>query len=72
MEKAGGGWVMRQADLSVTRLASLITQLRFDAVTLTKTAEAAALHGRPDAASLLADQVEDLARPELSEEDEET
>jgi UDP-N-acetylglucosamine--N-acetylmuramyl-(pentapeptide) pyrophosphoryl-undecaprenol N-acetylglucosamine transferase len=70
MERAGGGWLKRQSEMSASEIADFITRVRFDPVTLAKTAESAALHGRPNAAALLADLVEELAKPEMSEETE--
>ncbi|MGB7205558.1 MAG: undecaprenyldiphospho-muramoylpentapeptide beta-N-acetylglucosaminyltransferase [Anderseniella sp.] len=63
MEKAGGGWVMEQADMVPERVSAFITRLRFDDADLTRAAQAASAHGRPNAAELLADLVEQLARP---------
>ncbi len=67
MEKAGGGWVMRQAEMTADRVASFITRLRFEDGDLTRAANAAKVHGRPDAAELLADLVEKLVRPEMKD-----
>ncbi|MEM9471125.1 MAG: undecaprenyldiphospho-muramoylpentapeptide beta-N-acetylglucosaminyltransferase [Pseudomonadota bacterium] len=62
MEKAGGGWVMPQNEMTPQETAAVFTRLRFDEADLTRTASAASAHGRPNAAELLADQVEELAR----------
>ncbi len=68
MEKAGGGWVMLQKEMTPQQTAAVFTRLRFDEADLTRTALAASAHGRPDAAELLADQVEELAREGQSED----
>lgn len=62
MEKAGGGWIMLQDDMTPQETAAVFTRLRFDEADLTRTALAASAHGRPDAAELLANQVEELAQ----------
>ncbi|WP_108881323.1 undecaprenyldiphospho-muramoylpentapeptide beta-N-acetylglucosaminyltransferase [Anderseniella sp. Alg231-50] len=68
MEKAGGGWVMLQNEMMPQETAAVFTRLRFDEADLTRTALAASAHGRPNAAELLADQVEELARETQSED----
>jgi UDP-N-acetylglucosamine--N-acetylmuramyl-(pentapeptide) pyrophosphoryl-undecaprenol N-acetylglucosamine transferase len=68
MEKAGGGWVMLQNEMTPQETAAVFTRLRFDEADLTRTALAASAHGRPNAAELLADEVEKLARERLSED----
>lgn len=68
MEKAGGGWIMLQDDMTPQETAAMFTRLRFDEADLTRTASAASAHGRPDAAKLLADLVEELARAGQSKE----
>lgn len=68
MEKAGGGWVMLQNEMTPQETAAVFTRLRFDEADLTRTALAASAHGRPNAAELLADQVEELAREGQSED----
>lgn len=68
MEKAGGGWVMLQNEMTPQETAAVFTRLRFDEADLTRTALAASAHGRPNAAELLADQVEQLARERQSED----
>ncbi len=68
MEKAGGGWVMVQNDMTPQETAAVFTRLRFDEADLTRTALAASAHGRPNAAELLADQVEELARETQSKD----
>ncbi|MGI9514304.1 MAG: undecaprenyldiphospho-muramoylpentapeptide beta-N-acetylglucosaminyltransferase [Anderseniella sp.] len=68
MEKAGGGWVMLQNEMTPLETAAVFTRLRFDEADLTRTALAASAHGRPNAAELLADQVEELARAGQSED----
>jgi len=62
MERAGGGWIMLQDDMTPQQTAAVFTRLRFDEADLTRTALAASAHGRPDAAELLANQVEELAQ----------
>lgn len=68
MEKAGGGWVMLQNEMTPQEAAAVFTRLRFDEADLTRTALAASAHGRPNAAELLADEVEELARKRQSED----
>ncbi len=68
MEKAGGGWIMLQDDMTPQQTAAMFTRLRFGDTDLTRTALAASAHGRPDAAELLADLVEELALAGQSEE----
>jgi len=68
MEKAGGGWIMLQDDMTPQETAAVFTRLRFDEADLTRTALAASAHGRPDAAELLANQVEELAQAGQSKE----
>ena len=68
MEKAGGGWVMLQNEMTPQETAAVFTRLRFDEADLTRTALAASAHGRPNAAELLADEVEELARERQSED----
>ncbi len=68
MEKAGGGWVMLQNEMTPQETAAVFTRLRFDEADLTRTALAASAHGRPNAAELLADEVEELARQRQSED----
>lgn len=68
MEKAGGGWIMLQEDMTPQQSAAMFTRLRFDDADLTRTALAASAHGRPDAAGLLADLVEELAQAGQLEE----
>lgn len=68
MEKAGGGWIMLQDEMTPQETAAVFTRLRFDEADLTRTALAASAHGRPNAAELLADQVEALARERQSED----
>ncbi len=63
MARAGGGWIKQQPGLTAADLASFITRLRFDDAGLTRAASAAVSHGRPDAAELLADLVEELLHP---------
>ena len=60
---SGGGWLMAQADLAPERLAATIMHLRYHDGDLAEAARAALEHGRPDAASRLAEVVERLARP---------
>ena len=68
MKKAGGGWIMLQDEMTPQETAAMFTRLRFDEADLTRTALAASAHGRPNAAGLLADMVEELAQTGQSEE----
>jgi UDP-N-acetylglucosamine--N-acetylmuramyl-(pentapeptide) pyrophosphoryl-undecaprenol N-acetylglucosamine transferase len=58
---AGGGWLMRQEELTAEGLAATLTHLRFDETELADTARAALDQGRPDAAQRFADVVERLS-----------
>ena len=61
MEAAGGGWVAEQASLSPQSLATRLTSLFSDPVTLAQAAAAAKSLGRPDAVERLADLAERVA-----------
>ena len=58
---AGGGWLLEQSEFTPERLSSLVTKLRYSERELQIAAESAKEFGRPDAASRLADLVEDIA-----------
>jgi UDP-N-acetylglucosamine--N-acetylmuramyl-(pentapeptide) pyrophosphoryl-undecaprenol N-acetylglucosamine transferase len=58
---AGGGWLMRQDELTAERLAASLTHLRFHETELADTARSALGQGRPDAAKRLADVIERLS-----------
>lgn len=60
---AGGGWLMAQGELTAERLAATIMHLRYHEGDLAQAAQAALEQGRPDAASRLAELVENLAAP---------
>ena len=68
MTSAGGGWVMEQKNITAAEMAAFITRLRFDSGDLTRAAQCARSHGRPEAAQALADLVEQLARPALAKD----
>ena len=58
---AGAGWIRPQADLEPREFAAFLTRLRYQEGELEGAAKAALGHGRPDAASRLADLTEQLA-----------
>lgn len=58
LAKAGGGWVMRQDEISAQDMAAFITRIRYQPEELEAAAGAALAHGHRDAASRLADLVE--------------
>ncbi len=58
---AGGGWLLEQSEFTPDRLSSLITKLRYSERELQMAAESAKQFGRPDAASRLADLIEEIA-----------
>lgn len=62
LEEAGGGWTIRQADLTPARLADMLAGFMRDPDRLTAAAAAARAEGRPDAVKRLADAVEGVAR----------
>jgi UDP-N-acetylglucosamine--N-acetylmuramyl-(pentapeptide) pyrophosphoryl-undecaprenol N-acetylglucosamine transferase len=57
---AGGGWLLRQDDITPEMLAAVLTRLRYQEAELADAAKAALGHGRPDASKHLADIVERL------------
>lgn len=59
--EAGAGWLMRQEEITAEKLAALITRLRYAPADLRSAHAAAKTLARPDAASRLADMVEELA-----------
>ncbi|MFT3987100.1 undecaprenyldiphospho-muramoylpentapeptide beta-N-acetylglucosaminyltransferase [Aestuariivirga sp.] len=59
--KAGAGWIRPQAELEPKAFAQFLTRLRYQQGELAEAAEKALGHGRPDAASRLADLTEFLA-----------
>jgi UDP-N-acetylglucosamine--N-acetylmuramyl-(pentapeptide) pyrophosphoryl-undecaprenol N-acetylglucosamine transferase len=58
---SGGGWLLRQEEITPEMLAAVLTRLRYQEAELAEAARAALGHGRPDAAERLADIVERLA-----------
>ncbi|MEJ1161561.1 undecaprenyldiphospho-muramoylpentapeptide beta-N-acetylglucosaminyltransferase [Prosthecomicrobium sp. N25] len=62
LEEAGGGWTIRQADLTPERLAGLVGDFMREPGRLAAAAAAARGEGRPDAVKRLADLVEAVAR----------
>lgn len=58
--RAGAGWLMRQGDFGPGELAAMLTRLRYQEGELAAAAAAARSCGRPDAAMLLADEIERL------------
>jgi UDP-N-acetylglucosamine--N-acetylmuramyl-(pentapeptide) pyrophosphoryl-undecaprenol N-acetylglucosamine transferase len=61
LAEAGGGWCIEQKDLSAERLTGEIARLMCDPAELARAATAAKAIGRPDAVTILADLVEDIA-----------
>lgn len=61
LEAAGGGWPIRQAELTPDRLAEELTKAMTDPEQLAEAAEAAKAAGRADAVVRLADLVEEVA-----------
>ncbi len=61
LAKAGGGWVVKQADLTAERLAGDLSEFLRDPSRLTAAAAAARSVGRPDAVERLADLVVSVA-----------
>jgi UDP-N-acetylglucosamine--N-acetylmuramyl-(pentapeptide) pyrophosphoryl-undecaprenol N-acetylglucosamine transferase len=72
MTRMGGGWIMQQHDTTPAEMAAFITRLRFDTGELTRAAEGARAHGRPNAAQALGNLVEQLARPALAKVTDQT
>jgi UDP-N-acetylglucosamine--N-acetylmuramyl-(pentapeptide) pyrophosphoryl-undecaprenol N-acetylglucosamine transferase len=62
LSEAGGGWLMRESELTVATLAGRLAALIDWPEELTRAAEAARAQGRLDAAERLADVVERVAR----------
>ena len=58
---AGAGWIRPQAELEPKTFAAFLTRLRYQENELRRAAAAALGHGMPDAASRLADVMEQLA-----------
>ncbi len=61
LEAAGGGWPIRQAELTPERLAEELTKAMGDPEQLAQAAEAARAAGKADAVARLADLVEEVA-----------
>jgi len=66
--KAGGGWVVEEAEFTPDRLGALLTRLRFSPDELKAAAASAALFGHGDAVKRLADLVERTARAQPDSE----
>ena len=64
LEQAGGGWCVRQSGLTGERLAKLIEDLLSAPARLAEAAARSHAMARPDAVKLLADLVEEIARPQ--------
>jgi UDP-N-acetylglucosamine--N-acetylmuramyl-(pentapeptide) pyrophosphoryl-undecaprenol N-acetylglucosamine transferase len=64
LEEAGGGWCMRQSDITSERLTEDLERLLSDPAKLAKTAARSKTMGNVDAVKKLADLVADLAGPE--------
>jgi UDP-N-acetylglucosamine--N-acetylmuramyl-(pentapeptide) pyrophosphoryl-undecaprenol N-acetylglucosamine transferase len=63
LAEAGGGWLMRESEMTVTTLANRLGALMDWPDELKRAAEAARTQGRLDASERLADVVERVARP---------
>ncbi len=68
--RAGGGWLLEQDEFTPERLASLVTKLRYSEREMQIAAESAKQFGRPDAASRLADLIEEVAVDRIYQTDE--
>jgi UDP-N-acetylglucosamine--N-acetylmuramyl-(pentapeptide) pyrophosphoryl-undecaprenol N-acetylglucosamine transferase len=62
----GGGWLLRQSELTAESLAATLMHLRYEETELTDAARAALDQGRPDATERLADAVAALAAPPVN------
>ena len=62
LEAAGGGWPIRQSELTPERLAEELAKAMVDPEQLAEAAEAARAAGKADAVARLADLVEEVAR----------
>jgi UDP-N-acetylglucosamine--N-acetylmuramyl-(pentapeptide) pyrophosphoryl-undecaprenol N-acetylglucosamine transferase len=62
LQEAGGGWCVRQAELTPERLAELVQALLSQPARLAEAAEKAHAMATPDAVARLADLVDELAR----------
>jgi UDP-N-acetylglucosamine--N-acetylmuramyl-(pentapeptide) pyrophosphoryl-undecaprenol N-acetylglucosamine transferase len=63
---AGAAWLLQQRDVSAEMLARLLDNIFADPAELARRAAAALSLGKPDAASRLADVVDDIARSETT------
>lgn len=63
LEEAGGGWTIRQAELTPERLAEMLSGFLTAPERLAPAAAAARAQGHPDAVQRLADLVESVASP---------
>ena len=68
LDRAGGGWIAEQADLTPQELAEKLQSLLNAPERLAKAASQAKSLGRPDAVALLADLVEKLASGKQTQE----
>jgi UDP-N-acetylglucosamine--N-acetylmuramyl-(pentapeptide) pyrophosphoryl-undecaprenol N-acetylglucosamine transferase len=68
LDRAGGGWKIRQSDLTPDSLAQMIIQIFADPLALARRATAAHALATPNAAAKLADVVDDLVNPSLKKE----
>jgi UDP-N-acetylglucosamine--N-acetylmuramyl-(pentapeptide) pyrophosphoryl-undecaprenol N-acetylglucosamine transferase len=62
LQEAGGGWCVRQAELTPERLADLLEELLSEPERLARAAKKAHAMATPDAVARLADLVDELAR----------
>jgi UDP-N-acetylglucosamine--N-acetylmuramyl-(pentapeptide) pyrophosphoryl-undecaprenol N-acetylglucosamine transferase len=62
LDRAGGGWKIRQSDLTADSLGQMIIQIFADPLALARRATAAHALATPNAASKLADVVDDLVK----------
>ena len=67
---AGGGWLLEQSEFTPERLSSLVTKLRYSERELQIASDSAKGFGRPDAASRLADLIEEVAVDRIFQSDD--
>lgn len=68
LDRAGGGWKIRQSDLAPDLLSQMIIQIFADPLALARRATAAHALATPNAAAKLADVVDDLVNPSSKKE----
>jgi len=68
LDRAGGGWKIRQRDLTPDSLSQMIIRIFTDPLSLARRASAAHALATPNAAAKLADVVDDLVNPSSKKE----